>query len=231
MLHRLIAALLALIAFAPAHAAERSFLIGSFEDVIVEGDIIVDLTTGLPPSAKASGDKTRLGSLKVERQGTVVRIRMEGLVNNRVGGEPLRVVLTGRNIKRLAVQGNGKISATGLDMPRTQLEIRGSGEIDIASVKSERLVALLVGAGKLTVAAGAVGDGDVTIDGSPTIALSGTTMQKLRLNQNGPANTHFQVSDSAEISNSGTGKIKIDGKATCLIRKAGGASIECKKIG
>jgi Putative auto-transporter adhesin, head GIN domain len=228
---RLIACLLALLIVSPAHAAERSFLVGSFEDVIVEGDIIVDLQTGLAPSAKASGDKDRLGSLKIDRQGTIVRIRLQGIGANRASTEPLRVALTGRNVKKLVVQGNGKISVNGLDMQQTRLEIRGSGEIDVARIKSERLVALLIGAGKLTVAGGTVRDGDVTIDGSPTLVLSGTAMQKLRLNQNGPANSHFQVNDSAEITNSGTGKITIDGTATCFVRKAGGASIDCKKMG
>lgn len=231
MQFRLMAALLVLAFTGPAHAAERSYLVGSFEDVIVEGDIIVDLKTGTAPSAKASGDKDRLGSLKIDRQGTIVRISLQGLAANRVGGEPLRVALTGRNIKKLIVQGNGKITATGLDMPQTRLEIRGSGEIDVANVKSERLTALLIGAGKLTVGGGSIRNGDVTIDGSPTLSLSGAAMQKLRLNQNGPANTHFQVNDSAEITNSGTGKIIIDGTATCFVRQAGGATIDCKKMG
>jgi Putative auto-transporter adhesin, head GIN domain len=230
MLFRLAASIIALASFAPAQAAERSYLVGSFEDVIVEGDIIVDLTTGIAPSAKANGDRDRLSALKVERQGSVVRIRMEGLLANRVGGEPLRVTLTGRNIGKILLRGNGKIKSTGLTMPQTRLEIRGSGEIEIASVNSDRLVALLVGAGKLTLGGGKVRDGDVTIDGSPVIA-SAVDMQKLKLFQNGPAKTQFLVDDSAEITNSGTGTISIDGKATCFIRQAGGATINCKKTG
>jgi Putative auto-transporter adhesin, head GIN domain len=228
---RLIPILLALLAAQAAHADERSYLVGSFEDVIVEGDIIVDLQTGLAPSAKASGDKVRLSSLKIDRQGGIVRIRLQGLRANRASSEPLRVVLTGRNVRKLVVQGNGKVKVNGLTMPQTRLEIRGSGEIEVASVKSDRLTALLIGAGKLTVAGGTVREGDITIDGSPTLVLSGTAMQKLRLNQNGPANSHFQVNDSAEITNSGTGKIIIDGKATCFIRQAGGATIDCAKLG
>ncbi len=231
MLIRLCAVLLALLAFTPAHAVERSFLIGGFEDVIVEGDIQVTLETGLSPTAKASGDRERLSALKIDRQGKVVRIRMQGLVANRVGGEPVKVALTGRNIRKLILQGNGRISVSGLDMPQLRLEIRGSGEIDIARVKSDRLVALLVGSGKLSLGTGAVKDTEVVIDGSPVIAAATMETQKLRLQQNGPAKTHFQVSDSAEITNSGSGNITIDGKGTCFIRQAGSATINCKKTG
>jgi hypothetical protein len=231
MLIRLIAMLLALAAFAPAHAAERSFLVGSFEDLIVEGDIQVTLQTGLAPSAKATGDKDRLGSLKVIRQGQVLRIRMQGLAANRVGGEPVKIALTGRNIKKLILQGNGRIAASGLDMPMVRLEIRGSGEIDIGTLKTDRLVALLVGSGKLTMGTGETRDTEIVIDGSPVISAAMMETEKLRLQQNGPAKTHFLVSDSAEITNSGTGSITIDGKGTCFVRQAGGATINCKKTG
>jgi hypothetical protein len=229
MLIRLIAMVLALTALAPAYAAERSFLIGSFEDLIVEGDIQVTLENGLGPSARATGDRDRLGALKIERQGKVVRIRMQGLAANRVGGEPLKVTMTGRNIRKLIVQGNGRIAASGLDMPQVRVEIRGSGEIDIGKVKSDRLVALLVGSGKLTLGAGSVTNTEIVIDGSPVVAAASVETQKLRLQQNGPAQTHFQVNDSAEITNSGTGTITIDGKGMCFIRQAGGATIKCAK--
>jgi hypothetical protein len=231
MLIRLIAALLVLLTIAPAHAAERSFLVGSFEDVIVEGDIQVTLETGLAPSATATGDRDRLAALKVVRQGQVVRIRMQGLAANRVGGEPLKVALTGRNVKKLILQGNGRIAASGLDMPQLRVEIRGSGEIDIAKVKSERLVALLVGSGKLTLGSGTITDTEILIDGSPVISAPTVETKTLRLQQNGPAKTHFQVSNTAEIINSGTGTITIDGKGRCLIRQAGGATIKCAKTG
>lgn len=229
---RLIAACFVMAAFlyiAPAQAAERSFLVGSFEDLIVEGDIQVTLETGLPPSAKATGDKTRLSNLKVVRQGKVLRIRMQGLSANRAVGEPIRLALTGRNIKKLILQGNGLIKASALDMSMVRVEIRGSGEIEIGKLKTDRFVALLVGSGKLGLSTGNARDAEITIDGSPTIAASNLAVEKLRLQQNGPAMTHFQVNDIAEITNSGSGNITIDGKGSCLIRQAGGATINCKK--
>jgi hypothetical protein len=228
---RLIAALLALFAIAPAHAAERSFLVGSFEELIVEGDIQVTLETGKAPSAKATGDKDRLAVLKVDRQDKIVRIRMQGLTANRKSGEPVKVALTGRNIRKLVMQGNGKISASLLDAPNARIEIRGSGEIDVAKLESDRLVTLLVGSGKLNLGAGRVTNGEVVIDGAPVVTATGVEMDKLRLQQNGPANTQFRVKTTAEITNSGAGSITIDGKGSCLIRQAGSAVINCANKG
>jgi hypothetical protein len=226
---RLIVALLAWFAVVPAYAAERSYLVGSFEEVIVEGDIQVTLETGKAPSAKATGDKGRLAVLKIDRQDKVVRIRMQGLTANRKSGEPVKVALTGRNIRKLVLHGNGMISASVLDVPNVRIEIRGSGEIKVAQMKSERLVALLIGSGKLDLGEGQVTNGEVVIDGAPVITASGVEMDKLRLQQNGPASSQFRVKTTAEITNSGAGTITIDGKGTCLIRQAGSAVINCEK--
>jgi Putative auto-transporter adhesin, head GIN domain len=228
---RLFAALLAMLAIAPAHAADRSFLVGSFDELIVEGDVQVTLITGGAPSAKASGDKERLNSLKVDRQGKTLRIRMQGLQASRKVGEPLQVALTGRNIRKLIMRGNGRISASDINMTDVRLELRGSGEINIASLKAERFVALLVGNGKLNIATGTATASEILIDGGTTIEAAGLKTGKLKLTQNGPANVHFSVDKSADITNSGTGAITIDGNATCFIRAAGGASINCKNVG
>jgi hypothetical protein len=228
---RLFAALLAMLAIAPAHAAERSYLVGSFEEIIVEGDLQVTLDIGKTPSAKATGDKQRLSSLKIERQGRVVRIRMAGMQAGRRAGEPITIAMTGRNVRKLILRGNGRISVNDVNMTDVRVDLRGSGEINIASLKSERLVVLLVGSGKLNIAKGAVTSGEFTIDGASNIDAAGVMLKKLKLTQNGPANTHFLVEKTAEITNSGTGAITVDGEATCFVRQAGGAAIKCKNIG
>ena len=60
-----------------AHAATKSFLVGSFDELIVEGDIIVKLDNMKAPSAKASGDHSLVEALKIERNGLTVKERPE----------------------------------------------------------------------------------------------------------------------------------------------------------
>jgi Putative auto-transporter adhesin, head GIN domain len=224
---RLILIALAVLVCAPIKAAERSFLVGSFEEVIVQGDINVTLETGKAPTATATGERDQLAMLKVDRQGQIVRISLQGNAVRKRSDGPITVALTGRNVRKLIVLGNGKISASAVEMPQVRAEIRGSGEIDIARLKSDRFVALLVGNGKLGVGAGTTRIGEIVTNGSPVIAAPAMEMDNLRLSQNGPATTHFLVKTSAEITNSGTGSITIDGNGQCLVKKAGGANIIC----
>ena len=74
-------ALIALVLASPANAVERKLLIGSFESIVVIGDIDVSVETGKPVSAKASGDRRVLDSLKLERSGTPVRPHDAGGLN------------------------------------------------------------------------------------------------------------------------------------------------------
>ena len=90
-------ALLAVAGTGPAQAVERKLLVASFENIQVIGDIDVTVQTGKSPSAIAKGDKRMLESLKLERVGTTLRVRLQDIVNNNKGVPitgPLQVTLT-----------------------------------------------------------------------------------------------------------------------------------------
>ena len=226
---RLIFATISLLAATSASAAEQRFSIGNYDELIVEGDIIVNLETGKAPSANAQGPRDRLSALRVERQGNVLRIRSVGLKNGQSDKGPVTIAVTGRNIKRVALIGSGKINANVLDAETTRIELRGSGSIDVTSLKSFRLVSMIAGNGRLNIAKADVVNTELAIDGGANFISAGYVTQNLKLVHNGPASTLMTVSNNAEINNTGAGSITIEGSGTCNIRKAGSATINCKK--
>jgi hypothetical protein len=230
MAFRLILAVCALFMGPSVLAAEQRFTVGNFDEVIVEGDIIVNLVTGKGPSAIASGPQGKVGALRVERQGMVLRIRTMQMQPNRRETGPVTVSLTGRDIKRLALVGSGKITADSLDKDTVRIEMRGAGVINIANLKAFRLVTMISGNGTLSVAKGEVVNGEVAIDGGASFISSGLSVQNLKLVHNGPASTLLNVSNTAEINNSGAGTITVEGNGVCVIRRAGTGTINCKKV-
>ena len=230
MIFRLIMMLGLLCTAAGAHAAERKFTIGSFAELVVDGDMIVRLENGKAPSASAQGSREALAALKIERQGNVVFVRTGGPQAGRGNGGPVTVTVTGRDIRRIALTGSGKIIANSLSADNSRIELRGAGTIEVASVTAFRLAAVLSGNGSLNIAKGAVVSADVAINGGANFLSAGLVLENLQLVQNGPASTLLTVSNIAEISNSGTGSITIEGDGTCFIRKGGNAAINCKKI-
>lgn len=230
MQFRTLMMLAALCVATQAHAAERKFTIGSFTDLVVDGDMIVELDTNKAPSATARGSREALAALKVERQGNVVFVRNSGFQAGRSSGGPVTVTLGGRDIRRIALTGSGKINANALSVDNSRIELRGAGSIYVGSVNAFRLAAVISGNGNLTIAGGAVTNSDVAIDGGANFLSAGLVSENLKLVQNGPASTLLTVNNVAEISNNGTGSITIEGKGSCLIRKGGSATINCKRI-
>lgn len=228
------AAMLAMVVGSPANAIERKLLVASFENIVVIGDIDVTVQTGKPVSAKASGDKKVLDSLKLERTGTTLRIRVLELLNDdkrKPMNEPLRVTLTTPLIQNVILNGNGQVNVSAIKQPdAAKIAMAGNGKIIIGNVTADRLVVDMDGNGQIDVGGGAVRDARVTIVGAGQYAGAKMIARKLRLEHNGNATSVATVLEGTDIYNRGSGNIDIMGAGTCFIKLAGRAVINCAKV-
>lgn len=226
--------MLALAIASPANAIERKLLVASFENIVVIGDIDVTVDTGKSVSAKASGDKRVLDSLKLERTGTTLRIRVLELLNNdkrKPMTEPLRVTLTTPLIQNVVLSGNGRISVSAIKQPdAAKIAISGGGKVTIGNVTADKLTADIDGNGQIELGGGTIREGRVTIIGAGEYRGAKLLARKLRLEHNGNATSAATVSEGTEIYNRGSGNIDIGGPGTCFIKLAGRAAINCAKI-
>ena len=226
--------LLALAITSPANAVERKLLIASFENIVVIGDIDVCVETGKPVSAKASGDRRVLDSLKLERTGTTLRIRVLDLLNNdnrRPITEPLRVTLNTPVLQNVVLSGNGIVNINSIKQPdAAKILISGNGKVTVGNVTSDQFTADINGNGQMEIGGGLVRDARVTIIGAGEYRGAKLSARKLRLEHNGNATSAATVAEGTDIYNRGSGNITIGGKGTCFIKLAGRAAINCAKI-
>ena len=235
VLFRVVLALVAAAAaMQPANAIERRLLVASFENIVVIGDITVTVETGKSVSAKASGDKRLLDSLKLERTGTTLRIRLQDIINNDKGRPitaPLRVVLTTRQIRDMALSGNGDLTVSEVRQPdAARMVISGGGKITVKRLVTDQFAASINGNGRIDIGGGVVRDSRVTILGAGEFQGSKLQTRKLRLEHNGNATSSATVEEGTEIYNRGSGNITIGGSGTCFIKLAGAAAINCAKV-
>ena len=227
-------ALLALACASPASAVERKLLVASFENIIVIGDIDVTVETGKPVSAKASGDRRVLDSLKLDRTGTTLRVRVLDLPNNEKGMPmtlPLRVTLTTPVIQNIVLSGNGVVAISSIKQNQAaKIIIEGNGKITVNNVAADQFTADINGNGQIEIGGGLVRDARVTIIGAGEYRGAKLQARKLRLEHNGNATSAATVAEGTDIYNRGSGNITIGGKGTCFIKLAGRAAINCAKI-
>jgi Putative auto-transporter adhesin, head GIN domain len=225
---------LALLLVSPADAAERKLLVTSFENIFVIGDIDVVVQTGKPVSAKASGDRRVLDSLKLERTGNTLRIRVLDLLNNEKGKpiiEPLRVILSTPMIQKVVVSGNGVVSVSAIKQTEAaEILISGGGKVTVGNVVATQFNADIDGNGQIDIGGGAVRNSRVTIIGAGEYRGAKLQTRKLRLEHNGNARSAATVAEGTDIYNRGSGNIDIGGNGTCFIKLAGRAAINCAKI-
>jgi Putative auto-transporter adhesin, head GIN domain len=200
----------------------------------VIGDINVTVLTGKAPSAIASGDKRVLESLKLERVGTTLRVRLQNVVNNNKGipiTAPLSVRLTTQDIKDITLSGNGNLTVSEVkQQDLVRLLLAGNGSVNIARLVTDQFSAQINGNGKIELGGGTVREGRVAINGAGGFEGAKAQMHKLRLEHNGNAISTATVEEQTEIFNEGLGNISIGGKGTCFVKKAGAAAINCAKI-
>jgi hypothetical protein len=213
---------------------ERKLLVASFENIQVIGNMNVIVTTGKSPSAIASGDKRMLESLKLERVGTTLRVRLQDIINNNKGvpiSAPLNVRLTTQGIKDITLSGNGTLTVSEVKQPTmVRMLLAGNGSITIGRLVTDQFSATIDGNGKIDLGGGVVRDARVTIDGTGGFEGAKVATRKLRLEHIGNAISTATVEEQTDIFNDGTGNITIGGKGTCFIKKAGSAAINCAKI-
>ncbi len=103
----------------------------------------------------------------------------------------LKVVVTARQIERLALGGSGSIDADVLRAPRLNIDLGGSGEINVRSLESDALAVTLGGSGDFKAGGGNARKLSVSIGGSGTVDMGRVQ------------------SDSASISVAGSGEATV----------------------
>jgi hypothetical protein len=232
---RLCAALLIMASPVAAYAANdyRNFIAGNYEEVIVEGDIQVEILNNNGPSARAEGDAKLVDAVKFVRTGKVVHIILAqpSRFGSQVPTGNLKITLTGRNVRKLSLRGSGSITIDTIKTALGQFDIRGPGSITIGNLQAEKVQVLLSGNGRMSIEAGSTKGGAININGTPTFDAPKFTFESLTLFQQGAASTTATAMRDVTITNNGPGTINIGGKGTCVIRQAGTATITCPNGG
>lgn len=222
-----------LLAFAalsgPVQAAERKFSISTFEDVRVIGSVDVFISTGKGPSAKAEArNREILDRISLRKNGRqlVVSVKANSSTKRFSEDGPITVYLSSHEVKRITHAGSGTVSLEKLGGSEPLARLGGFGVLSINDVDGDRLTVLMQGGGQMTIA-GQVQKARIKLLGSSNFDGSQLTVDTLDLVQRGPASSHIFVEKEANISNSGTGMIQIDGRPNCSVKSGGSAEIIC----
>jgi len=219
--------LLILAAPAPAGAAERRVGLGSFDRLRVTGPFEVAVLPG-SPSATVSGDPAAVERTEVRVDGTVLTVRTTGGWEERArtGGGPVTVTLRTPRLSAAAVFAGTRLAVRRMAGERVELSISGAGSVAVDEAVADQLVATVIGAGQLKVA-GRARRVRLLTNGPGGTDASGLAADELSVRLEGPGETLAAARYSAEVVNTGVGRVAVTGTAKCRVSAPGGGPVTC----
>jgi Putative auto-transporter adhesin, head GIN domain len=214
---RLLGALALSLSATPAFAADRTFSVGSFERLRVDGPFEVRVTTGASPGARASGGRELLDRVDIDVNGTTLVVRMGsggwGETPAKAGGTPPVITLSTPRLVSATVSAGARVMI-------------GAGVLSVAKADTDQLNATLVGTGQITLG-GRASRARLLTNGPGAIDASALTVNDLIVRLEGAGETKASARYTAQVNSTGLGKVTVTGGAKCTIKAVVNGPVVC----
>lgn len=205
---------------------QRSFQVGAFERISLEGAHDVVVTVGGAPSVRAEGDAEVLERLEVRVENGALKIGTErGNWSWRRRGHAT-VHVTVPSLTGAAIAGSGDMRIDRVEAQRFAASIGGSGDMEIAALRAQRADFSIAGSGGIR-ASGQAEEADISIAGHGNMSLDGLQTRRADVSVAGSGDVAIHASESVDASILGSGDINVRGGARCSVSKMGSGDVRC----
>lgn len=234
------------LSLAPVAAAERSFPVPGFEQLLSTSSADVTVTTGKPVSVVATGDARALDRLDIRVEAGRLVIGSKARPWIRGSLERTRIAIAVPMLRDVAQTGSGDLNIDRVQVRDFGVAASGSGDIHVARADVGALNAAVSGSGRLVLPAltatsarfVVTGSGDVAVAGraadvaakvagSGGLDATGLKADALVAAASGSGSVSVFATGKATLSSSASGSIKLRGGARCTIAKSGSGVVDC----
>lgn len=143
------------------------------------------------------------------RGGTLAISTRDGV--NMVNTQPIRYLLTVKELEGLTVTSSGGIKAPELEASNFSVQISSSGPVVIEALIADKLDVGISSSGNVMIQGGEVTDLDVNISSSGNLEMQDVPVQTARVGLTSNGDAHIQVSDELRGNLSSSGNIYVQG--------------------
>ena len=206
---------------------QRSFEVGAFQSVSLEGSNDVVVTVGGAPSVRAEGDQEMLDRLDIRVENGALRIGTERGNWSWFGRSGhATIYVTAPSLEAASIGGSGDMRIDRVEGQRFAASIGGSGDMQIGALRAGQASFSVAGSGGIR-AAGAAEATEISIAGSGNVSLGDLQARRARVSIAGSGDVSLQASESVDGSIIGSGDINVRGSARCSVSKLGSGDIHC----
>ena len=212
--------LTALLWSAPAAAAEPTretrAVSGSITSVRLIGPIDMSISQGETRGVMLEGTADDVTRIRVEVSGGEMTVRFEqgatGWLSIGSHRAP-RATVALPELRKIAVVGSGDVAMSpfNLNEGKLEIEVTGSGDVKLSSLKAKSLSVNIRGSGDVT-ASGQVGAQDIAIAGSGDYAGTDLQTQSSAISIKGSGDAKVWATDTLAVSIAGSGDVSYRGQ-------------------
>lgn len=216
---------------APAHAADRSYVVTNFDRIRVDGPFEVRVEVGSGgAAASASGDDRILDDLDISVEGSTLTVRKGSGgwgERGKASGAPPIVTLRTPAVRGATVVGGARLTLTGrVRTTRLDVQVTGAGTVDVAGVDADDVVVTVIGNGNVALA-GRTARARYSTNGGGSIAAAALDAGDVLVVLEGAGETRASARYVADITNKGLGLVAIAGNPKCTIRGQSTGPVQC----
>jgi len=214
---------------APATAASRTYSVGSFERLRVEGPFEVRVVTGQSPGARAEGDARLIERLDIAVSGTTLTVRLGGQgwgETPAASGPPPVITLMTPRLTSATIESGARVVIGRMVAQKIVLSVTGAGSLALTTADADQLDATLIGTGTLSVG-GRAQRARLTTSGPGAIDARLLTVNDLIVRLEGEGETRASARYTAQVTSTGLGKVTVTGGAKCQIKAIANGPVVC----
>ncbi|WEK44344.1 MAG: DUF2807 domain-containing protein [Candidatus Sphingomonas colombiensis] len=224
----------AIVAFAlaaPAYAAERSYSVGSYDRLRVDGPFEVHIVAGGSPRASAKGSEATLARLDLKVEGTTLAVRLGSggwgeMPKAAASQTPVVVTLSTPHLNAILLTAGAQVSASKIDAQRLDLSVNGAGALALDGVRADLLNATLIGTGSMRLA-GRANRARFASNGGGLIDATALTASDLTVRLDGTGETRATARYTAQVTTTGLGKVTVLGSPKCTVKTVSDGPVVC----
>lgn len=213
----------------PSPYQSRDVPVGRFDRLRVSGPFKVGvLVSGEPAQVHLMGPRALLADTIATVEGDILTIRFrEGATWSWNPGSGVNVFVTAPNLDAVNVEGAAEVEISGARGDMLSAETAGSGTITVRELDVGRVQLATSGSGGITVE-GRAREGTYVVGGPGSIDAKRLRVENASIAIGGAGSAYADVSDAANISVNGSGRVEVVGGATCIKQPTNSPRVDCR---
>lgn len=200
--------------------------VAAFDELNLSISANVYLTQGSEQKVEIQASDKTLELIETEVKGSALNIKWSRM--NIRNSENIKIYITMNNVNALRIAGSGDIIAKDLiSSSNLELKISGSGNIDLADLKANKIFAKISGSADISLkGTQTVGALEVGISGSGDVIAENLPVNNVEVSISGSGDCKINALESLRARVAGSGDVYYKGNATIDAKVSGSGSVK-----